>query len=96
MLHGNAIDIMVEGGPAFRCKQLDHGDVILKVDGEDVTLESCPQALIGCDIPGSLVAVTVRKGSGPNQVWHTMTLWECVCKGTNLVQRILPFFAVTI
>ena len=40
------IDIMVEGGPAFRCKQLDHGDVILKVDGEDVTLESCPQALI--------------------------------------------------
>jgi C-terminal processing protease CtpA/Prc len=68
LLNELTIDIMVEGGPAFRCKQLDHGDVILRVDGEEVTLESCPQALIGCDIPGSVVTVTVRKGIGPNQV----------------------------
>jgi C-terminal processing protease CtpA/Prc len=74
MLHGNTIDIMVEGGPAFRCKQLDHGDFILRVDGEEVTLESCPQALIGCDIPGSVVTVTVRKGSGPNQVCRILPL----------------------
>ena len=69
MLNELTINNMVEGGPAFNCRQLDKGDIILKVDGEEVTLESCPEALIGSDMPGSSVTVTVQKGSGPHQVY---------------------------
>jgi len=68
MLNGATINNMVEAGPAFNSKQLDKGDVILKVDGEEVTLDSCPDALIGNDMPGSCLTVTVQKGSGPLKV----------------------------
>ena len=72
MVHGNAITYVIDGGPAERCKQLDRGDLILKVDGKDVTLEGSRDALIGCDLPGSSVTITVQKGSGPHQVLMSM------------------------
>lgn len=68
LLNGRTINNLVEGGPAYKSKQLVKGDVILRVDGHDVTLESCPDALVGNDVPGSFVTVTVQKGSGPNEV----------------------------
>jgi len=68
MLHHNSIEHIVVGGPAHHCRQLDKGDIILKVDGDEMTLESCPVALIGCDIPGTLVTLTVQKESGLEKV----------------------------
>ena len=37
------------------------GDTILKVDGTSVTLENYEEALLGCDVPGTKVHLTVRK-----------------------------------
>lgn len=36
MLNDLTIDNMVVGGPAYKCKQLDRGDTILRVDGVEV------------------------------------------------------------
>jgi C-terminal processing protease CtpA/Prc len=72
VLNGLQITDIVVGGPAYTCKQLDRGDLILKVDGKDVTLQGSRDALIGCDLPGSSVTITVQKGSGPHQVLMSM------------------------
>ena len=37
------------------------GDTILKVDHQEVTMENYEMALIGCDVPGSKVVLTVKK-----------------------------------
>ena len=64
MLHGLVIDQMVEGGPAHKSKQLEPGDVILKVDGKDVTEDTFPTMVTGSDMSGSIVTLTVLKSSG--------------------------------
>ena len=63
MLHENTINNILEGGPADQCGQLERGDVIIAVDGEQVTAESVAEALIGSDIPSTWVVLTVL-GSG--------------------------------
>jgi hypothetical protein len=40
---------------------LEHGDEILEIDGAAVTKETFAKLLIGCDIPGSTVVITVKK-----------------------------------
>ena len=68
LLHDNAIRSIMEGGPAFSSQLLDQGDVILEVDGHDATPGRLPELLIGCDVPGSFVTITVQKGgSGENR-----------------------------
>ena len=64
MFHGNVIESMVVGGPAFNCQQLDRGDELLQVDGQPVTEANRHRLLIGKDLPGSQVTLTVRKASG--------------------------------
>jgi C-terminal processing protease CtpA/Prc len=59
MLHENTINNILEGGPADQCGQLERGDVIIAVDGEQVTAESAAEALIGSDIPSTWVVLTV-------------------------------------
>ena len=63
MFRGNIIESMVVGGPAFNCQQLDRGDELLLVDGEVVTDANRNTLLIGKDIPGSAVTLTVKKAS---------------------------------
>ena len=63
MFKGNIIESMVVGGPAFNCQQLDRGDELLLVDGEAVTDANRNLLLIGGDVPGSAVTLTVRKTS---------------------------------
>ena len=72
MLNDLIIDNMVIGGPAYKCKQLDRGDKILKVDGYEVDVNNFQATLLGDDIPGSFVILTVLKG-GSEEV--------CPCKG---------------
>ncbi len=61
-MSGTMIDNTVMGGPAHSSKQLEHGDVILKVDGQTATEENIFELLIGSDIPGSIVEITIAKG----------------------------------
>ena len=63
MLHGVVIDHMIEGGPAHKSNQLEPGDRVLKVDGKDVTEDTLPGMVIGSDMPGSIVTLTVQKAS---------------------------------
>ena len=62
MLNDLIIDNMVIGGPAYKCKQLDKGDKIIKVDGYEVDENNFQALLLGDDIPGSFVILTVLKG----------------------------------
>ena len=64
MFHGNIIESMVVGGPAFNCQKLDRGDELLCVDGTDVDDSNRNRLLIGKDVPGSSVTLTVQKASG--------------------------------
>ena len=46
-------------GPAYNSQKLKKGDVIVKVNGVEVDDESLHSHLIGTDVPGSFVKVTV-------------------------------------
>ena len=62
MLNGMAIDNMVVGGPAYNSGQLQQNDVIVQIDGMPVSNENIHDSLLGSDIPGSTVTITVRRG----------------------------------
>jgi C-terminal processing protease CtpA/Prc len=62
MLLGTMIDNLVVGGPAYNSRQLHHGDVILKVDGVPVTQTNIHEVMVGSDIPGSPILLTVARG----------------------------------
>ena len=62
MLSGATIDTTVVGGPAHNSRQFGRGDVIVKVDGVPVTSFNVQEAIIGRDMPGSPVVVSVAKG----------------------------------
>lgn len=70
MLNDLTIDNMVIGGPAYKCKQLGRGDIILKVDGIEVDENNFQTILLGNDIPGSSVVLTVMKADGSEKVRH--------------------------
>jgi C-terminal processing protease CtpA/Prc len=63
ILRGTAIESTVVGGPAFTSMTLARGDVILEADGKPVTEQTIEGLLTGNDKPGSLVVLTVSKGS---------------------------------
>jgi hypothetical protein len=71
IIHGTTIEATVMGGPAYNSKQIDPGDVILRVDGENATADNIKELLVGEDLPGSSVTVALAKG-GP-QVSHGHT-----------------------
>ena len=59
MFVGSTIDNMVIGGPAYNCQRLSKGDILCKVDDEPVDVHTLHDKLIGSDVPGSLVKITV-------------------------------------
>jgi hypothetical protein len=64
MLHGTKIENTLFGGPAFG--HLLKGDILVKIDGAPVSEESILSDLRGTDIPGSKVALTVRRKGDAN------------------------------
>jgi hypothetical protein len=66
LLNGFLIDDIAFGGPAFNTEEIDKGDTIIKVDDQDVTEDNIQSLLVGPDIPGTTVVVTVKKGCGAN------------------------------
>ena len=65
MLKGLLVDNMVIGGPAHNTGLLEKDDTIIAIDGI-VTEESIHAALLGEDIPGSSVVLTVTKSVLPD------------------------------
>ena len=62
-LDGCVVDNLVVGGPAFNCRQIHEGDTILKIDGKSVTDDTIMSCLVGPDLPGSAVTLTLdQKG----------------------------------
>ncbi len=64
LLTGSAVLDCVCGGPGYNSNSLAQGDVILKIDGQNVNAANIHAALIGNDMPGSPVVVMAAKG-GP-------------------------------
>ena len=71
MLNDLTVHNMVVGGPAYMSGQIEIGDTIVKVDGKEMSLDDYEEALVGCDVPGSKVQLTVRKKqvSLPLRTW---------------------------
>ena len=70
LLKDTLIDHLVVGGPAAQSKLLHQGDKILRVDGIAVTKDNILRHLIGSDIPGSTVCITVAKLKGEVTCTH--------------------------
>ncbi len=70
IIHGTTIETTVMGGPAYNSKQIDPGDVILRVDGENATADNIKDLLVGEDLPGSSVTIAVAKGGPQVQNIH--------------------------
>ena len=64
VLNGTTVDYTVVGGPAHSSKKIASGDTILQIDGVSVSSDTVRGYLVGNDVPGSLVTITVAKG-GP-------------------------------
>ncbi len=59
MLLGVQVQNCLIGGPAFG--RLQKGDLIVKIDGNDVNEHNILPYLLGSDIPGSHVIITVQR-----------------------------------
>ena len=104
MLNGTRVDNVLVGGPACSLG-IERGDIITEIDGMAVTPENVHDHLLGDDIPGHCVEISVTKhDNGPVQRYNiertpTATLldrrrlWEQLT-GLNtqppLAARILP------
>ena len=66
MVKNNAIENLLIGGPVMICGHLNRGDVVLSIDGRDVSrlTDSLGTRLIGSDIPDTLLGLQVRKKNG--------------------------------
>ena len=53
---------MEVGGPAHGV--VNEGDVVVQVDNQLVTADNITQKLLGNDVPGSIVALTLKDSSG--------------------------------
>lgn len=51
LVHGLTVANIVVGGPAYAAMRLSPGDIIINVDGQEVTEDTFPDAVVGCDVP---------------------------------------------
>ncbi len=67
MLNGTRVDNVLVGGPACSLG-IERGDIITEIDGMAVTPENVHDHLLGDDIPGHCVEISVQKhDNGPVQ-----------------------------
>ena len=59
MLHGTKVENTLIGGPSYGL--LEKGDIIVRIDGQDVTESNVYAKLKGCDLPGTEVLITVER-----------------------------------
>eukprot|EP00960_Hanusia_phi_P062195 765084-Hanusia_phi.AAC.2 len=72
VLNNFTVSHVVPGSPAYYCEDIGIGDTILNVDGKSFDLEMYEQfqdAVIGCDVPGTYVTLTLMKGNREDE--HT-------------------------
>ena len=70
VLEGTVVNIVVPGSPSYLknadSERIEPGDVILAIDGKEVTKKDIIPSLRGSDSPGSTVKITVLKKSLSN------------------------------
>jgi DNA repair exonuclease SbcCD ATPase subunit len=91
MFANGVIDNMVVGGPAYNSRQLDKGDVVVDIDGKMVTSDNLSQLLVGSDIAGTPVTITVKKGSKTG-VKKTVTLLRMPSEDIADRRRLFELF----
>jgi len=60
MLSSTVVENLLIGSPALSSRQISKGDRIVKVDGLQVNEDNVHEALIGSDLPGSFVQLTLQ------------------------------------
>ncbi len=70
LLNGTTIVDTIIGGPGYNSRQLTSGDVIMKIDGIPVTSANITSAMIGGDVPGAPLTLTIAKGGIEVSVSH--------------------------
>ena len=70
MLQGTAVENTLIGGPAHNSKEIATGDVILKIDEQVVTTENIKGLVIGNDLPGTPVSLSIAKGGPKVSILH--------------------------
>ena len=85
------IDNMVVGGPAYNSRQLDRGDLVVEIDGRPVDKDSLSQMLVGKDVAGTPVAITVKKG-GKTGAKKTVTLLRMPSEAIADRRRLFELF----
>ncbi len=71
VVKGTTIESTDLGGPAYTSK-LIRGDVIIEIDGKQVTESNVGQLLVGNDKPGRPVNITVAKGGPQVSCWQNV------------------------
>lgn len=56
------VENLMMGGPAFASRHIFKGDCIVKVNGEFVQGNDLLEKIIGDDVPGTLVTLTLKRG----------------------------------
>jgi hypothetical protein len=59
--HGQKVDYVVPGGPAHLSNMLQRNDEVIAVDGMEVFPDTIQDSIVGNDVDGSMVTLTVRK-----------------------------------
>lgn len=91
MFASGVIDSMVVGGPAYNSRHLDKGDVVVEIDGNAVTSDNLSQLLVGCDVAGSAVTITVKKG-GKTGAKKSVTLLRMPSEAIADRRRLFELF----
>jgi len=87
---GLTIDGMAVGGPAYNCQELAEGDVVMTIDGNAIDADDCYDMLIGGDVPGSLVNLTIKCASS-QQIKHVSLTRMAASTLTNHVRLFALF-----
>ena len=97
-MKGSVVDDLIFGGPAYSCRLLDKGDIILEVNDESTPRDSIQEALSGEYVPWSTVSLTVQKKSGEVMQTTLCRISEAIvsirCELLDLLSACKVMFAV--
>jgi len=85
--HGEVENLMV-GGPAYLSRKVLRGDFIIEVDGKPVYSWNLSSAIIGDDLPGSILTLKLRRGENS----FTVTLKRISTAEVVHIRRMFDLF----
>jgi C-terminal processing protease CtpA/Prc len=78
------IEALEVGGPAFNCGKMKKGDVLLKVNDEDVKTNNVERLLRGDDMPGSTLRLELRCAETHQESYVSLTRMPTGVLGDSL------------